>query len=260
MSDSFRLTQKERAPGFHVEGKAGRVVKPLEQRKLSSSGFTPERAPEIINSHPSAKNSRFQISELTRPYLPMLEEERAAIEAEVRSQVDAIARETYEAARLRGLEEGRELGAREAREELLASNAPYLKSLQALVAEFEGMRKVMFEANERFLMELIVRIARKVCLQEISGDTQYLQRLARAMVEQSGARENIRIRLNPGQVDTISLVREELAKSLGELRNVQIELSADVPEGSCQLETDFSSMSAGLDSQIDAIHDALVMK
>ena len=164
----------------------------------------------------------------------------------------------HDAALARGTEEGREIGRREAHDEVAAAASPVLDRLQALVAEFDGIKKTMYDANERFLTELVLRITRKVCLKEVAGDAEYIQRLARSMIEQSGARENIRVRLNPSQVDAITSLRAELGRSMGELRNLHVELSSDVPEGGCAVETDFSSMKASIDTQLDAIHDTLV--
>jgi flagellar assembly protein FliH len=241
-----------------VEPSNGRVVKTYDQKPLQQSGFVRESIPNVANPRPAVKDSRFHVSDLARPYLPVHEEERRVIESQVRAQVDAIAKETHDAALALGMEQGRELGRREGHDEVSASAAPVLDRLQALVTEFDGIRKSMYEANERILTELVLRIARKVCMKEVGGNSDYVQRLARTMIEQSGARENIRVRLHPAQVDAIERLRADLAKSMGELRNLQIELSSDLPEGGCSVETDFSSMKASLDSQIDAIHDSLV--
>jgi flagellar assembly protein FliH len=251
MADSFRIMTKDLITQAEVEPAAGRVVKTYDQKPLKQSGFMRE-------SIPKAQDSRFRVSDLARPHLPVHEEERREVESRVRAQVDAIAKETHDAALARGLEEGREIGRREANDEVRASAAPMLDRLQALVSEFDGVKKSMYEANERFLTELVLRIARKVCMKEVGGNAEYVQRLARTMIEQSGARENIRVRLHPSQLEAIEGLRADLAKTLGELRNLQVELSSEVPEGGCAVETDFCSMKASLDSQIDAIHESLV--
>ncbi len=258
MSDSFRIMTKDQLARARVEPATGRVVKPYEQRPIQETGFVRERVPMASDPQPAVKDSRFQVSDLARPYLPIHAEEQREFESRVRAQVDAIAKETYEAALARGLQEGREIGSRQARDEVAAAAAPMLDGLQALATEFEGIKAVMYEANERFLTELVLRIARKVCLKEVAGDGDYIRKLARSMIEQSGARENIRVRLNPAQVDAIAGLRADLSGSLGELRNLQVEVSADVPEGGCAVETDFSSMKASVDSQLDAIHDSMV--
>jgi flagellar assembly protein FliH len=258
MSDSFRIMTKDQIARARAEPGTARVVKTYEQKPIHEAGFMRERVPVVSDPRPAVKDSRFQVSDLARPYLPVHAEEQREVESRVRAQVDAIAQETYEAALARGLEEGREMGRRQAHDEVTAAAAPMLDRLAALGAEFEGIKASMYQANERFLTELVLRIARKVCLKEVAGDGEYIQRLARSMIEQSGARESIRVRLNPAQVDSIASLRADLAKSLGELRNLQIEVSADVPEGGCAVETDFSSMKASVDTQLDAIHDSMV--
>ncbi len=246
---------------MEAEPLRGRIVKTYEQRRLDESAFTRQEPPRVsVTGAVAVRDSRFKVSELARPHLPVHEEERRAVENEVRRQLDALSKETYEAALAKGLEEGREQGRREARERALEESKPLLDRFEALTTEFEGLRHAMLEANERALVELVLRVARKVCLDSTVGDSGYVERLIRAMVEQSGVRENIRIRLNPAQLEAISGLREGLARSLGELKNLQIELSGDVPDGGCELETDFNSMKADIDSQIAAIHEAMVEK
>ncbi|MBU6375703.1 MAG: hypothetical protein KGQ59_06890 [Bdellovibrionales bacterium] len=259
MPENFRVIQKDQLKVTESEAQVGRVVKPYEQRSIGKEGFTREKVPSFRGTvNPLAKDSRFKVSDLARPYLPMHHEDQALIESEVRKQVDALAKETFEAAREKGLSEGREIGKQMAYDEVRTESAPLLESLENLVRGFENVRGEIFAANERFLLDLVTRIARKVCLKELSTDQDYIQRLAKAMIEQSGARENIRVRVNPTQIDAVSSFRAELSKSFGDLKNLQIELASEVPDGACVVETDFSSLAASLDSQIGAVHEALV--
>ncbi|NDD92020.1 hypothetical protein EBZ37_08050, partial [bacterium] len=205
MGENFRVIQKEQLKITESEARVGRVVQPYEQRAIGKEGFIREKVPSFRGTvSPAVKDSRFRVSDLARPYLPMHQEDQAAIEAMVRKQVDAIAKETYEAALAKGLAEGRKEGHAQAYEEVKSANAPVFDALESLVRGFEGVRQEIFAANERFLIEMITRVARKVCLKELSTDQDYIQRLAKAMVEQTGARENIRIRVNPAQIDSIS--------------------------------------------------------
>ena len=258
MGNDFKVLGRDQLAGAAAGGPAGRVIRPHDQRRLDGSAFSRERPPSVDEPHPERRDSRFRVSELARPYLPVHEEERRRVEGEVRRQVDAISKETYDAALERGIAEGRELGRREGRAEVSSRAAPMLDSLESLAREFEGVRKSMYEANERFLIDLVLRITRKVCLAEVGTDAGYVGRLARAMIEQSGARENIRVRIHPAQLEDIAALRAGLASTFGELRNLQVEASAEVAEGACEVDTDFSNLKASMDSQIESLHATLV--
>ncbi|MEN9723556.1 MAG: flagellar assembly protein FliH [Pseudomonadota bacterium] len=258
-SDFTRINSEKLKKVVDGESDLGRVVRPYQQKPIQEGSFRPvQRDRMVLSENPTLKDSRFKVSELARPYLSVFQEEQAVIADEVRKQVDALAKETYEAALKKGLEEGRVAGAAEAREHVLAEARPTLDSLESLLHEFEGLKAAVFSSNERFLIELVLRISKRICLKELATDSEYVTRLARAMIENCGLRENLRIRVNPTQVDSMGQMRESLRTMLGELKNLQIELSDEVASGACELETDYSTLRASLDSQIDAIHEALV--
>ena len=102
-------------------------------------------------------------------------------------------------------------------------------------------------------MELVLKIARRVCLKELATDSQYVGRLIHSMVEQAGTRENLRIRVSSRDLEALGSLRESLATRFGEFKNLSIEASPDLESGACEVESDFSSYSASLESQFEAI-------
>jgi len=274
MSDKFRMTQMDikSEQSFRsgkiqidVEQKLPRVVKSYDYQKIrtnqnSSVPYDAFDLPSLDTSGTSSKRavSRFKLSELAREQLPVREEEQREIEQKVRAQVEAISQETYEAARQTGFVEGLELGRKQAFEEYSKQAAPKLDSLSALVGAFESIQSKIHQANERFIIELIMRIARKVCLKELQSDEKVILRWVQAMITQSGARENIRIRLNPAQMDTLQELRSALTASLGDLKNLQVGISAEVPVGACEVDTEFNNLVGSLDLQLEAIRDGVL--
>ena len=275
----FRITQgdikaeaayaaKGPAEAVQFEPKVERVVREYEPRRIIKPGtgdyrFTRQNfgsiaATDTPKSNVQQRDSRFVLSHLVREPLGVNEEERRAIEARVRTEVDALAQETFNAAREAGFKQGLEEGSNQALAEAREQAAGVLDSISSLAESVEGHRARLLQSQERFLMELVLRIARRVCLKELSTDAQYVGRLIHSMVEQAGTRDNLRIRVSSRDLEALGSLRESLATRFGEFKNLSIEASPDLVGGSCEVESDVSSYSASLDSQFEAIEAGLL--
>lgn len=279
MPGRFRFTQadvkSEAGPdgrglldAVEFEPKYERVIKDYEPRRIIKPGtgdyrftrenFGPRAATDSPREYQSQKDSRFVLSQLVREPLAIDAEERRAIEARIRSEVDALAKETFAAARESGFEEGRKEGHEAAMAEAREQAATVLDSFSQMVESVESHRARLLETQERFLMELVLKIARKVCLKEVQTDPQYIHRLIATMVEQSGARENLRVRVSVADFEAVSTFRSALSERFGGLKNLTIEASSSVEAGQCEVETDLSSYTASLESQLQIIEKAVL--
>jgi flagellar biosynthesis/type III secretory pathway protein FliH len=250
------------------ETRQERVVRDYEPRRIIKPGsgsyeFTREKFGPIAASDDgrvfqSSRDSRFRISELSREPLSVHLEEQRAFEARVRDEVAALSREAFEAARKAGHEEGLKLGRDEALGEAREEAKSMLDSISGLFQSLESHRSRLLEQQERFLIEMVLKIARKVCLKEVSLDAAYLGRLAHAMVEQCGTRENVRVRISLQDAEGVGALRQQLAEQIAGLKNLTVEASGSVPAGGCEVETDISAYSASLASQLDAIEKSML--
>jgi flagellar assembly protein FliH len=124
----------------------------------------------------------------------------------------------------------------------------------------EKLKSEIYIANERYVVDLAYRIAKMVLLRELTTDREYVVRLAKELIEKVGARDNIRLRVNEGDLQIASQIKDGLAKSLGELKNLHIEPSKQVQRGGCILETEWNAINASVDTQLQGIYDSLFDK
>lgn len=208
-------------------------------------------------SEKKQRDRRFSLHDLARGPLSVEVEEKKALEDRVRQQVAAVEEEARSKAAEQGYAEGLEKGFAEAFKKFQEEGASRLGKLDSFLREAESARGDVFRANERFLIDLIYRIGRMVLLRELSADRQYLLRLARDLIERIGVRENITIRINPQEKETIGMLKEGLEASLGTLKNLNIETSAQVREGGCMIETEWNAIDASVETQLKAIAASL---
>ena len=135
-----------------------------------------------------------------------------------------------------------------------------LQLLESMVTIMESAREEILKANEKFLIDLLMQIAKSIVLRELSTDREYVVRLVRHLVERTGVRENLKIRLHPEDIQTVGMLKEKLEEKLGQVKHLLVEPSTQVPKGGCAIETEWHAIEASVESQIAAISESLMGK
>lgn len=245
------------------EAAVTRKVTPFEFNRISSSGAaplqpqSPRRAGAGAPGAAAAENDAFNLNPLIRSGSRQ-EEERRLIEQEVSQRVEALSQQVRAQAAEQGYRDGLAKGHEEAYLEAKQELGEKVRRLEELLQSFESAKISVFAANERFLMELVFRIGKLVLLRELKTDSDFVLRLAREVVEHLGARDQIRLKLNPEDIALGESVRQGLQQTLGTLRNFAIDASAEVALGGCAVETEWGSVDASVETRLQAIYDALV--
>jgi len=250
------------------ESKVERVIKNYVPQKIIKPGtgdyqFTREKfGTQAVTDGPRAyasqKDSRFMLSDLVREPLAIDAEERRAVEAQIRKEVDALAQETFESAKASGFEAGKKEGHEAGVSEVRERGAEMLESLNQLLESVEAHKVRLLQTQERFLMELVLKIARKVCLKEVGSDAQYIQRLIASMIEQTGTRDHLKIKISVQDYESLGELKASLVQRFGELKNLSIEASSALEQGRCEVESDLSTYSASLNAQLEIIEKAIL--
>jgi flagellar assembly protein FliH len=206
----------------------------------------------------SSRDSRFSVNPLLREPLAIEDEERRVIETRVQEGVKSLSHEARIAGDKRGYEDGLKKGRDEAYAQFHSEAQTALNSFQSFVENFELMGSEILKANERFLVEMVFRIAKMISLKEISTDPDYILRLARALIERVGVRDNIRIKISPKDSASLESLKSELMKSFSDLKNLNIEVAEDVAGGGCTIETQWSAIDASIETQLKGLEESLL--
>jgi flagellar biosynthesis/type III secretory pathway protein FliH len=208
--------------------------------------------------HKGTRDNRFAVNPLLRDPLAIETEERRVIDARVREQFEQVRAKAQAEGEKAGFEAGLKKGCDQAYEEFREKAAESLKSFESLVQSFESLKGEIFKANEHFLMALVFRVAKMVTLKELSTDQDYVLRLSRQLLDQVGIRDNVKIRVSPKDADSIEFLKAELAKHFVDLKNLGIEVSDTVEGGGCTIETQWSTIDASLETQLEGFRQALL--
>ncbi len=237
-----------------LDKRAGQNYNVLKEKYGSLAATDPEMASR------TQKNRRFSVSSLVKGPLQIEAEEMRALDDRVTNRVIELTAVAQAEGHEKGYAEGLERGTKLAFEKFKIEADARIRDFENLVMELEGAKREIYRANERFLLEVVFRIARMVTLKELSTDKEYLVRLTAELIDRVGVRENIRVRIHPEDLATVSMLQEGLAKTMGTLKNLNIQAATSIKRGGCEVETEWNAIEASLETQLQGVRDALFGK
>jgi len=234
-------------------------------RKMGGGGYqeTRSRFGPLAVTDPdhharSQKDARFRLNSLQREPLAVDQEEKRVIEELVQERVRETEVQIRETARDQGYQEGFERGHAEAEAQVRSEGAALLDRLSLFVQACEGAKEQIARAQEKLMVEMILRMGRAVLLRELATDKDHVLRLAREMIASTDLREHLRLKVAASDIEDADRISTELSKSFPELKNLRIEASPLVQQGGAILESQWSTADAAVETQIQRIFSAVL--
>lgn len=149
-----------------------------------------------------------------------------------------------------GLKEGKELAER--------GLINVFRALRASRETIHNLRDKIFRESENEVINLIMLVARKVIIREITQDRSILAGVVQHALADLSAREEITVRINPDDYLLVTSVQDELLQK--ELLNERLLLKPDpsVAAGFCMVDTVMGTIDASLEGQMDQIYRTLL--
>jgi flagellar biosynthesis/type III secretory pathway protein FliH len=233
-------------------------VQTAETYQEARSHFGPLAATDGDLPQRSQKDKRFSLNPLMRESLSVHEEEKRVIDERVRKLVTELSDVSKQEAAAQGYQDGLKKGFEEAFKQLQKEAAERVERFDLFLSEVENAKQEVFRANERFLVDLVFRIAKMLLLKDLAVDRSYVQRLVTELVNRIGVKDHITIKISPKDYQNVEVFKNDIQKLLGGMSNLNIESHSNVPEGGCEVETEWNVMSAKIDSQIETLHRSLL--
>ena len=167
---------------------------------------------------------------------------------QVCGQAAAEAAELCEQAALRGELEGREEG--RAAYDALISEAYQLR------AEAEEYYKKLMAGAEGDAVDLVMAIARKVIVEEISYNRKSLINLVKDAFRNCSIKENAVLKVSAEDYEYVLQNHEQILSMTGGIDNLDIKRDLSLGRGACVIETPFGNLDAGVSTRLKKIEDA----
>lgn len=158
----------------------------------------------------------------------------------------------------RGFAEGREAASLEEREKLAREAAPLGDVLRAAAAAVGEKRAELAVAAERELVRLAVRIAEKIVKAEVESGSRVVVENLRRAIALAARRREVRVRLNPADLEAVEKFLPELRRELVDLGEVQLEPDPALERGGAVVLTPEGSVDADLRAQLLEIERGLL--
>lgn len=151
-----------------------------------------------------------------------------------------------------GLAEGKDLAER--------GLVNVFKALRAASETIRNLREKVLREAEDELVNLVMLVARKVIIREVSQDRTILAGVVSNAVAGLSTREEITLRINPEDFLLITSGRNENLQN--ELTSERLQLKPDptVSAGFCQVDTAMGTIDADMDAQLDEIYRHLLQQ
>ncbi len=253
---------------FKLDSEVTQDVRPFEMTNLKPSSLDTFRTPTLSAKRPTRpstpiadlgrKDRRFQVDPVLRDLVSADDETNREVEIRVREKLDATREAAEREGKESGYEEGHARGRAEAKASFETASAEKLERLDALIAGIEGVKAEIFQANERFLVELVYRIAGSVLQREIVIDREYMGRVVRSVVEKVGVKEQLKLIASTAQIETLYAILPELEKKHTGLKNVTVEASSQLGDADVVIETDWNRIDATLATQLGSLHEVVL--
>ncbi|MDD2365550.1 MAG: FliH/SctL family protein [Desulfuromonadaceae bacterium] len=201
-----------------------------ERDKQSLGGFVP-----MGLYHPEQEEQDVDAGDLGPPPIEISEEE---LEQRLNSSFNE------------GLKEGKELAER--------GLVNVFRALRASTEKIHNLRDKILRESEDELITLIMQVARKVIIREVTEDRSILSSVVKNALDSLSAREEITVRINPDDYLLVTTGRDEILSK--ELLSELLQLKSDptVAAGFCLVDTAMGTVDASLDAQLEQLYRTLL--
>ncbi len=208
------------------------VTKPVE---IGSNGFVPMDLFAGADQAGWNESSREEPEDTGPPLIQMTEDE---LKLKISESFNS------------GLQEGKNLTER--------GLVNVFRALRGASETIHNLREKVLRESEDELINLVMLVARKVIIREVSQDRCILAGVVNNALAGLSAREEVVVRINPDDYALLMSGREECLKK--ELLSERLQLKADstVASGFCQIDAAMGTIDAGLNAQLETIYRNLL--
>ena len=175
----------------------------------------------------------------------MLTSERERLAAEYKVKLDAEKRTAWQ--------NGNQAGITQTTNIMLSQVTPVIEKLETLILNITDRWFAFVEHQEEEVLELIIRMARKVIDTEIMIKPDIILNNLRRSLELLTEKEEIKILINP---DDLNIVTENISKlklSITLPQNLEIIPNESILPGGCKIDFKAGSIDADIDTQFNEI-------
>lgn len=173
-------------------------------------------------------------------------EDREKYIKQMTEKTNNLEKEAYEKGFAQGEKAGMELGEKR-----------FDSILRSFAETLAGVRKIkedLYRNSEQEMMDLVFAIARKIIHREVSTDRTIILDLIKAALSYVADQEEIRVRLNPSDLELASQYKGDL---LDGMEKVTFESDVEILRGDAVIESNYRIVECGIEKHLQEVEEAL---
>jgi len=165
---------------------------------------------------------------------------------------------THEEMKQAGFNQGYEEGLAKAEAELLAKYESLLLEARTILTGAHAVKDQIIHESEPFLIDLSSSIAERIIGHQLTVNPEWILDLVHKVLARRKEKGIITLCVSPKHFDYIFSAREELATSIDSQAELQILPDNTVADDGCVVRSDYGSIDARIDTQLNEIKSALL--
>lgn len=203
-----------------------------------------------------------ETEEMVVELLNRAREEARLIIADAQEEADNIRARLYEEAqeiRKEAYEEGYAEGLKKAWEEMEEKLAEARQKSEQIVEEARQLKLSILNSVEKDIVKLALAIAKKIVVAELKSNPESILEVVREAISFLDQPENVTLRVNPEDMELLTLLREkgDFNDIENEVANFEIKTDNRISPGGAIIESDKGIVDAQLETRIASIEEAL---
>lgn len=131
-----------------------------------------------------------------------------------------------------------------------------LEALSESVTRLDRLKKEIRHSSEIEIVELALAIARKIVCREVATRKEVIVDIAKEAMKKVEDQEEIKIKLNPADLEYLQQAGFNLSKFNSSIDNIQIQAEDTIEDGGCIIETGWGEIDARIDRQLQVVEEA----
>jgi flagellar assembly protein FliH len=243
---------------LHEKDPASVGLRRIIRRKTADADDFPLRLPPVEEFMIPGKGKKLLTDDERR--IIELERQVKGLREALDQQPDN-ARRAVEKAYQKGLQEGIAQGEEQGREAAGAEFKKRTDTMQSMIGahlkNIEQARHTLFADAERQLLDLCLRIVRKVIAAEPALRPEVILNVVRKALSFVAEKDKLVIRLAPGDLETVTGNKDFWAPVTERLKTISIEPDERIGRGGCIIESASGIIDARLDKQVDELSSVI---
>lgn len=176
-------------------------------------------------------------------------QEAARILEQSRKELQRLEKQAHTKGYEEGLAAGRSQGAREFQSGIDA--------VQRIAIQYEDLKERYYHEHQTILIDLALKIARKVIHQEVTCNPELILPVLRAAIRLAVEREKLVVRINPADLEVCRRARPDLLRQTDGITRIVFEPDESIGVGGAIIEYAFGEIDARIDQQFQEVETAL---